>query len=331
MSATVGATRNRTDLFLKYRNTARGGSRPLGSTGLPGSPSKGNDKGTSKLLEAALASTAENGLNNAELGQAGAAGMLPPQYVDFKEQIRTEMFTIKQKMNELRSSHGKATLTSFDDTNSSEVEIEVLTQDITRLFRKCEVRLQRFGDTGSVSEADEKVKLNVQRTLAIELQRLSVQFRKQQKAYLNRLRQKNGPSASGASFSVLDDTAGTSGREALDPEYDPGFNEIQTMKVDTMEVLADERDREVRNILQSINDLAQIMKDLSVLVIDQGTILDRIDYNMEMVATKVDEGVKQLVQAEKTQKQSRTILCIVFLLVAVIFMLFIIVFKAIFF
>jgi len=49
------------------------------------------------------------------------------------------------------------------------------------------------------------------------------------------------------------------------------------------------------------------------------------------VATKVDEGVKQLVQAEKTQKQSRTILCIVFLLVAVIFMLFIIVFKAIFF
>ena len=52
-------------------------------------------------------------------------------------------------------------------------------------------------------------------------------FRKQQKAYLNRLRQKSGPSASGASLSVLDDTAGTSGREALDPEYDPGFNEIQ--------------------------------------------------------------------------------------------------------
>ena len=115
-------------------------------------------RGTSKLLEAALANTTENGLSNAELGAAGTAGLLPPQYVDFKEQIRTEMFTIKQKMNELRASHGKATLTSFDDTNSSEVEIEVLTQDITRLFRKCEVRLQRFGDTASVSEADEKVR-----------------------------------------------------------------------------------------------------------------------------------------------------------------------------
>ncbi len=115
-----------------------------------------------------MASTAENGLSNAELGQAGAAGLISPQYVDFKEQIRTEMFTIKQKMNELRASHGKATLTSFDDTNSSEVEIEVLTQDITRLFRKCEVRLQRFGDTGSVSEADEKVGHTVLEFLSLQ-------------------------------------------------------------------------------------------------------------------------------------------------------------------
>lgn len=114
-------------------------------------------RGTSKLLEAALASTTQDGLNQAELGTVGAASLIPPQYVDFKEQIRTEMFTIKQKMNELRSSHGKATLTSFDDTNSQEVEIEVLTQDITRLFRKCEVRLTKFGETGAASEADEKV------------------------------------------------------------------------------------------------------------------------------------------------------------------------------
>lgn len=66
------------------------------------------------------------------------------------------------------------------------------------------------------------MKQNVQRTLAIELQKLSVQFRKQQKSYLNKLRKNN---ASSSSFSLLDE-AGTSGR---DEDFDPGFSEIQVM------------------------------------------------------------------------------------------------------
>lgn len=85
------------------------------------------------------------------------AAALPPRYVEFKEQIRTEMFTIKQKMGSLRQVHGRAVLTSFDDTDSTEAEIEVLTQDITRLFRKVEARLQQFTAGPAAGEADEKV------------------------------------------------------------------------------------------------------------------------------------------------------------------------------
>ena len=45
------------------------------------------------------------------------------------------------------------------------------------------------------------------------------------------------------------------------------------------------------------------------------------------VATSVEEGVKQLVRAEKIQKSSRLILCIMFLVVAVVLMLLILVAK----
>ena len=55
--------------------------------------------------------------------------------------------------------------------------------------------------------------------------------------------------------------------------------------------------------MESINELAQIMKDLSVLVIDQGTILDRIDYNIQATAASIDEGVKQIEKANETQKK----------------------------
>ena len=107
-------------------------------------------RGTHRLLEAALASTSGNGAGDgATLGSG-------PQYVGFKEQIRTEMFLVKQKMNELRQLHGRAALTSFDDTKGTEMDIEVITQDITRLFRKCEGQLQQFGQNSSASEADDK-------------------------------------------------------------------------------------------------------------------------------------------------------------------------------
>ena len=73
-------------------------------------------RGTQRLLDAALSSTAENGASAAELGSAGVASALPPRYVDFKEAIRSEMLAIKAKMGELRGLHGKAALTTFDDS-----------------------------------------------------------------------------------------------------------------------------------------------------------------------------------------------------------------------
>jgi syntaxin 16 len=309
----LGTTRNRTDLFLRYRNQALG----INKYGAD------NSKDASRLLDKAIGSHVQNGASAAEMGLAGAAGALPPQYVDFKELTRSQMLGIKAKMGELRKLHGQAALTSFDDTNSKELEIEVVTQEVTRLFREAEKQLQRFGHQQSATAADDKVRRNVQRTLATELQNLSVQFRKQQKQHLNQLRQQK----EGVSGSWLD--AGPSG----DPgdEYDPGFSDMQAMQASSMDALAEERDREVRNILTSIADLAQIMKDLSTLVIDQGTILDRIDYNMEQVSLKVEEGVGQLVKAEKSQRQSRMIMCIMFLVVAVIVMLLFVILQKLFF
>ena len=46
------------------------------------------------------------------------------------------------------------------------------------------------------------------------------------------------------------------------------------------------RDQEIQHIARSIEELSQIFKELAVLVIDQGTVLDRIDFNMEQVVGK---------------------------------------------
>ena len=69
-----------------------------------------------------------------------------------------------------------------------------------------------------------QVKQNVQRTLAIELQKLSLAFRKQQKGYLTKLRQA-APAAGAGSFAVLDEAA--PGARTGEEDLDPGFSDMQ--------------------------------------------------------------------------------------------------------
>jgi syntaxin 16 len=54
------------------------------------------------------------------------------------------------------------------------------------------------------------------------------------------------------------------------------------------------RDRELSEIAKSITSLAELFKDLSVLVIDQGTLLDSVEYNIEQTAVQVQEAVTEL-------------------------------------
>jgi hypothetical protein len=54
------------------------------------------------------------------------------------------------------------------------------------------------------------------------------------------------------------------------------------------------RNRELTEIAKSISDLAELFKDLSVLVIDQGTLLDSVEYNIEQTAVRVSDAVNEL-------------------------------------
>ena len=75
------------------------------------------------------------------------------------------------------------------------------------------------------------------------------------------------------------------------------------------------------SIMQSVNDLLEVMRDLSVLVIDQGTMLDRIDANVESAMVEVQRGVLELDRAERTQKSSRNWLIISVLLTMIMILM----------
>lgn len=84
-----------------------------------------------------------------------------------------------------------------------------------------------------------------------------------------------------------------------------------------------QREREIEDIAQGIIDLSDLFRDLQTMVIDQGTMLDRIDYNVERMATDVQAADKELNVASGYQKRTtkRKIIFLLLLIVIGVFIL----------
>ena len=221
---------------------------------------------------------------------------MPPQWVQVSDDVTASMARIKDRLNQLAALHARALLPNFDEFSGEDAKVEVLTQEITRLFKRCEKSLQALSASQATDPGDGKVRQNVVRSMAADLQKLSMDFRRKQKDYLTKLKQLQDRGPGGDVFGDLTGGGGGEG-EGGGSSYDVGFTDIQIQRTNTMIDEAIARDQEVVKIIESVNELAAIMKDLSVLVIDQGTVLDRIDYNVEQVSTHVEEAVKQLTKA----------------------------------
>jgi syntaxin 16 len=84
------------------------------------------------------------------------------------------------------------------------------------------------------------------------------------------------------------------------------------------ETVIAQREREIEDIAQGIIELANIFQELQTMVIDQGSMLDRIDYNVERMAVEMKAADKELTVATGYQKKSvkRKVILLLLILVA---------------
>eukprot|EP01118_Nematostelium_gracile_P015912 TRINITY_DN6473_c0_g1_i1.p1 TRINITY_DN6473_c0_g1~~TRINITY_DN6473_c0_g1_i1.p1 ORF type:complete len:183 (+),score=51.95 TRINITY_DN6473_c0_g1_i1:71-619(+) len=164
---------------------------------------------------------------------------------------------------------------------------------------------------------EEPMKKNMVSTLASNLQDLSLEFRKAQKDYLERLRarQTKGKLA----FSIEEDEMNEEGALSV------SFNQNQLAKVNESEEMIIQRTNEIREIAKSITELASIFKDLSTMVIEQGTILDNIAYNVEEIDHNIVEVVQNVTEAKKYQASYRNKLCMLLLCLAIFLMILVVI------
>jgi len=267
--------------------------------------------------------------------------LLPPRWADISDEVTEYLTDIASKSVKLEKLHQKHVLPGFDDEEvkrNEEGEIERLTQDITRGFHDCQKAIQRVEQMvrenkqqGGISKGEETMARNIQISLAGRVQEASAGFRKKQSAYLKKLRGLSGMNPSIDRSSTPSSYTPYTDPSLMESDADKSYSQSTLQQTSQKQLTSNDaaimqREREITDIAQGIIELADIFKELQTMIIDQGTMLDRIDYNVERMAVDVKAADKELNVASGYQRKGtkRRIIFLLILLVVGMFILLII-------
>ena len=158
------------------------------------------------------------------------------------------------------------------------------------------------------------IKSNLQQALVEKAKEFSRKFKLNQELYTKKYKELVGE----------DDPTNEVNNFMKEEEQNQNDNFLMT---DNSKQVLKKRDTELNKLLNSVSDLAGIFKDMQVLVMEQGSILDRIDYNIDVASTNVLKGKNSLIKANDYHKNNCFRNVIIVLLVCIFIEAFMLIFK----
>ena len=188
----------------------------------------------------------------------------------------------------MQESQQRRLVPKFDDDENKTLnhKIAKFLNTMTKQLKECENNIKNFAPENPEQKIQERIQTNMQQSLYNNFTEFTKKFKTNQEIYSNKFKKLFGEE---------------------DPTFDYDFNNDEKnnsnflMTEDNTKVKR--RDSELNKLVSTVNDLAQIFKDMKSLVMEQGSILDRIDYNIVEASDNVVEGKKSIKKAEKYQKK----------------------------
>lgn len=247
------------------------------------------------------------------------------------------MTEIRNLLELLVSMYAKHLLPSFEEKDTSLLESDIRTHShrLTQSLHTAERKLRNITKQTQPSNTAEpqthvetRIRINIQKRFAAPLQELSMSFRKRQKTYFEKLKELREiyDKPSNSSLSTAATLVDMHPHED-DQHGESTFSETQLLTVESASALTHERTQELNRVAANIYDLASLVNDIASFVVDQGTVLDRIDYNLEHVNTTTFKAVRELRIADRYQRKRHALCCIIILAIACGIMFVILVYK----
>ncbi|SCQ17231.1 syntaxin, Qa-SNARE family, putative [Plasmodium ovale] len=271
--------------------------------------------------------------------------MLPPYWIETTEECSEDINNIKMKLTELQKLQRSKLLNVINSDDRLDEVISQMSTDITLLIKNCERKIHTISNEVEVNgviangveangveangveangvEANrhggsnkndiiDKLKKNAKSSLISQLQTLSHTFHKKQKSYMIEFKKLSNEYDHMEAYPNL-----TNEDEQF--VYDKAYEDTS--------INVKKRNTELKKIADTVIDLHHIFKELSLMLVDQGSVLDQIDYNMEISLDKSEKGLQKLKNLHKQQSDKRAAKCISFLTTLIFVLLILIILK----
>ena len=191
-------------------------------------------------------------------------------------------------------------------------EIDKLIIKMMKKIKFCEALTKMIKDKKNEQNTIlDKVKNNIKFFLTTKIQNFSNEFRQNQQQYLKYLKDMG--------IITYSNTDKDNSPEPLLNEEDDEQKNFLYTKDDDMNIQIKKREEDIDILVKSINELSGIFKDLQNIVQEQGTILDRIDYNINISYENSQQGLKYIKKAEQHNNEScfRNAILLLFIIIFV--------------
>lgn len=244
---------------------------------------------------------------------------------------------IRRETDSLNSMYKKLIIVGKQERKEVEKRIENVNYDILKRFESCYILVKKFAYIGENWEklgldfgpSDLQILHNYQKTYASSIQELSLLFRNIQNNYIKFLKD-DDDDVMLSSTPLLGNNANLSSNVNLLLEEEESNKVsssnnldnyskqvLQQVQAQPSQILQ-QREREISKIAMGILEILTIFKEMESMIVDQGTLLDRIDYNLQNTVVDLKKADKELVKAQLYQK--RTTKCkLIFLLTLIVF------------
>lgn len=253
---------------------------------------------------------------------------------NYDKQIKTIKLNIESQIIQLKKLHNERLMINFIlDEESQEIEIENQLNKIKSNIKMIQNIITKISIDDKIDNIFKKHYINNQ---TMSLQNIINNLRKCQKYYLEKISEqknigsdeyfwkrlnnnnkivnnKSNKNTVVKNNIVNDYNYINKNEENEQPEQQESClkiinsnNELEK-DLNIIESTIDLRDKEITQIVKSIEELNELFKEVSMLVHIQGTILDNIEHNLDVAVENVKSGKTHIEKADKHDKSATSI------------------------